>query len=183
MVSTISNIEQSKRIVDASRKNIHKRNSLDGCSIPKKGQSKHTCFRHKSFHLLGPVRRVQRIEILSQNVVPVGRLVIWTESSPNLDYLGSLGSVAKEKGRQWLWRKSAIAMFIRPAAFGSTELPHSFICVKPPSDLNFFAWGWKKDDIERAATVLLLRGVLLLKLEVSVTADQACCFLDGEVES
>jgi hypothetical protein len=97
--------------------------------------------------------------------------------------LESLGSVAKEKGRQWLWRKSAIAMFIRPAAFGSTELPQSFICVKPPSDLNFFAWGCKKDVIERAATVLLLRGVLLLKLEVSVTADQACCFLGGEVES
>jgi len=84
--------------------------------------------------------------------------------------LASLGSVAKENGRQWLWRKSAIATFIRPAAFGSTELPQSFICVKPPSDLNFFVWGWKKDDIERAAKVLLLRGVLLLKLEVSVTA-------------
>ena len=49
MVGTISNIEQSKQIVDASRKNIHKRNSLDGRSIPKKGQSKHTCFRHKVF--------------------------------------------------------------------------------------------------------------------------------------
>jgi len=97
--------------------------------------------------------------------------------------LASLGSVAKEKGRQWLWRKSAIAMFIRPAAFGSTELPQSFICIKPHSDLNFFAWGWKKDDIEQAATVLLLRGVLLIKLEFLVTADQACCFLGGEVES
>jgi hypothetical protein len=96
--------------------------------------------------------------------------------------LASLGSVAKEKGRQWLWRKSAIATFIRPAAFGSTELPQSFICVKLPSDFNFFAWGWKKDEVERAATVLLLRGVLLLKLEASVTAGQARGFLGGEVE-
>jgi hypothetical protein len=97
--------------------------------------------------------------------------------------LASLGSFAKEIGRQWLWRMSAIATFIRPAAFGSTELPQSFICIKPPSDLNFFAWGWKKDGVERAATVLLLCGVLLLKLKASVKADQACCFNGGEVES
>jgi hypothetical protein len=61
----------------------------------------------------------------------------------------------------WVYRITT-QLHLRQAAFG----------------LKFLCLGLEEDDIERAATVLLLRGVLLLKLEVSVTADQACCFLD-----
>jgi hypothetical protein len=49
----------------------------------------------------------------------------------------------------------------------------------PPLDFNLFVGGWKNSELQ-AATVLLLLGVLLLKLEVLVMA-QAGCF--GEVES
>jgi hypothetical protein len=49
----------------------------------------------------------------------------------------SLGSPANEKGRQWLWMKSAIATSIQAGAFGSIALPQSFIWVKTPL-LDFF---------------------------------------------
>jgi hypothetical protein len=76
----------------------------------------------------------------------------------------SWGSPANEKGRQWLWMKSAIATSIQAGAFGSIALPQSFIWVTTPL-FDFF-------ELKNELGVLLL-GVLLLTLELLLT-DQGC---------
>ncbi len=91
VVSTIGNIEQSKRIVHTSSKNIGKRDSLDGGAVTKNGETKDPCFQKEGAHLLLPVRFINCIEILAPNILPEGWLIIRTKHSPNLNNLCQLG--------------------------------------------------------------------------------------------
>ena len=71
-------------------------------------------------------------------------------------------------------KEVAIATCIRAVAFGSTELPQSLICVRPPSVFPFFVGGWKNELRTTPLVLLLLLRVLQLRLEVSVIAKGGC---------